>query len=190
MGDLTGATLVAMDTTQGHYVYRRTIFAPQRQRWTHHRRATMCRRRRLRQARAGMGLQVLRRGQARLIGHPGRVVVRSNSSRLYLWPPSAGNPASQNLEISRRDSGFNLSHRSYTTLDGLTLEFFERECHLSVQLAGNPLIRQSVRNARMRYANRGLYLGQECRPCDRQHNRWFHAGGFRDRLHGYGRHPA
>ena len=90
LGDLTGATLVAMDTLQGHYVYRRTI--------TDHDvgagRVTVDR---ICEHDSGSGNPGLGwgskyyvEGKPHLLDTPGEWWYDDGSGRLYLWPPRRG----------------------------------------------------------------------------------------------------
>ncbi len=163
LGDLTGATLVAIDTYQGHYVYRRTIVA-------HDVGAGRVTVDRLCEHDGGSGNPGLGWGskyyvenKPYLLDSPGEWWYDSGSGRLYLWPRMPGDPATMAIEISRRDHGFSLRNRSYVTLDGLTVEFVD---HSAVYLANwetHHAYGDTVRNATLRYANNGLYIEQSVR---------------------------
>jgi hypothetical protein len=161
LGNLTGATLVAMDTDEGHYVYRRTII-------THDVTAGRVTVGELCEFDRGSGNPGLGWGskyyienRPALIDTPGEWWYDANTSRLYLWPPVPDNPATLNIEISRRDIGFQLNNLSYITLDGLTMEFFDDNAlHQSQSCPGCGSYHNTVRNAILRYANIGIELGQ------------------------------
>jgi hypothetical protein len=154
LGDLTGATLVALDTWQGHWTFWGTIVAHD----VPAGRVTVdqpC------GGGLGWGSKYYVEGVPYLLDSPGEWWYDEDSGRLYLWPRTAGNPATMDIEISRRDNGFSLENRSYTTLDGLTIEFYGD----SAAYLGNTPTEKSyydtVRNATLRYANYGVYLHQE-----------------------------
>ncbi|MFQ5611468.1 MAG: right-handed parallel beta-helix repeat-containing protein [Anaerolineae bacterium] len=158
LGDLTGATLVALDTVQGHYTYRRTIVAHD----------VAAGRVTLDQAAEydgstpglGWGSKYYVEGRPYLLDTPGEWWYDPGSRRLYLWPTAAGNPAAQNIEISRRDNGFNLQNRSYITLDGLTVELFNDSAVYHGNNDDEKSTGNTVRNALLRYANWGVWLLQ------------------------------
>ncbi|MGC9396083.1 MAG: right-handed parallel beta-helix repeat-containing protein [Anaerolineae bacterium] len=163
LGNLTGATMIAIDTLQGHYVYRRTITAHD----TGAGRITVDR---VCEHDGGSGNPGLGWGskyyvenKPYLLDTPGEWWYDDASGRLYLWPPSAGNPATQNIEISRRDNGFSLRNRSYTVLDGLTVEFLNGSAIYLANWETHKAYDDVVRNATLRYANWGLYIEQSVR---------------------------
>jgi hypothetical protein len=160
LGNLTGATLVAMDTVSGHYVYRRKIVAHN----VTSGKITVdhpC------EFDSGSGRPGLGWGSKYyienlpfLIDTPGEWWYDTNNSRLYLWPPTPGNPATQNIEISRQEIGFQITNRSYITLDSLTMEFFNDSAVYQDNGDDSKSYHNTVRNAAMRYANIGISLGQ------------------------------
>ncbi len=163
LGDLTGATLVAMDTKQGHYVYRRTIVA-------HDVAAGRVTVDRIAEhdygsgnPGLGWGTKYYVEGKPILLDQPGEWWYDPATRRLYLWPLEDQSPADLNLEVSIRDIGINLKNRSYIVLDGLTLEFFNGA---AIEERNSPTEGSHgnvVRNATLRYANRGLYITQAVR---------------------------
>jgi hypothetical protein len=160
LGNLTGATLVALDTDEGHYVYRRKIVA-------HDVAAGKITVDRLCEFDSGSGRPGLGWGSKyyienhpALIDTPGEWWYDASNSHLYLWPPVPGNPATQNIEISRRNNGFELSNRSYVTLDGLTIEFFDNSAVYQGNTGSSRSYGNTVRNATARYANDGINLEQ------------------------------
>ena len=160
LGNLTGARLVAIDTVQGHYNYRRTITA-------HDVAAGHITVDRICEHDSGSGNPGLGWGtkyfienKASLLDTPGEWWYDPVSKRLYLWPPAAGNPAAQNIEISRRDNGFDLHNRSYTVLDGLTIELVNQRAVSLANWIKYKSYGDTLRNLRLQYANYGVYIAQ------------------------------
>ncbi len=163
LGSLISGTLVALDTVQGHYVYRRTIVAHD----VPNGRITVDR---VCEHDGGSGNPGLGWGskyyvenKPRLLDTPGEWWYDSAIKRLYLWPPTPANPATLDIEISRRDHGFNLRNRSYTILDGLTIEFLNGSAVHLANWETHKAYGDIVRNATLRYANWGIYLEQSVR---------------------------
>lgn len=161
LGDLTGATLVAIDTLQGHYNYHRTITA-------HNISAGRITVDRICEHDGGTGNPGLGWGtkyylenKPNLLDSPGEWWYDPASRRLYLWPPSPGSPAAQDIEISRLEDGFSLRNRSYITLDGLTVELFNHSAIFQHNWTEHKSYGNTVRNALILYANYGLYLEQD-----------------------------
>jgi hypothetical protein len=156
LADLTGGTAVMIDGRVGHYAYRRTITAHDRTAG----RITISPAAGNEGADLSWGTKYYVEGKPGLLDNPGEWWYDHSAKRLYLWPPVAGDPAGQNIEISRRASGFDLSNRSHITLDGLRLELFNAN---AVEI-GNGSNQKSygvtVRNVTIQYANRGIVLDQ------------------------------
>lgn len=163
LGDLTGATLVAIDTLQGHYVYRRTITAHDVasgrvtvDRICEHDGGSG-------NPGLGWGSKYYVEGKPYLLDTPGEWWYEETSGRLYLWPPTAGNPAAQIFEVSRRGNGFNLRNRSHITLDGLTIEFLDGSAIYQANWETHKSYGNTISNATLRYANWGVYIEQSVR---------------------------
>ena len=161
LGNLTGATIVAIDTLQGHYVYRRKITA-------HNVSAGRVTVDRVCEHDGGSGNPGLGwgskyfvEGMPYLLDTPGEWWFDTASQRIYLWPPSPSSPAGQNIEISRREDGFSLRNRSYITLDGLTIEFVNQSAVSEYNWTTQKSYHNTVRNTLLRYANYGLYIEQD-----------------------------
>ena len=156
LGDLTGATLVALDTVQGHWVCYSLIVAHD----VPAGRVTVdqpC------GGGLGWGSKYQVEGAPYLLDTPGEWWFDVSNGLLYLWPRTAGNPVQSNLEISSRDNGFLMDNRSYISLNGLTIEFFNNN---AVRLSNNfsdKSYYDTVRNTTLRYANHGLWLHQVVR---------------------------
>ncbi len=161
LGNLTGATLVAIDTLQGHYVYRRTITAHDVaagcvtvDRICEHDSGSS-------NPGLGWGSKYYVENHPALLDSPGEWWYDTNGKRLYLWPRTPGNPAMMNIEISRRDKGFNLQNRSYLTLDGLTIEFLDGSAIYEANWETQRSYHNTIRNTLLRYANWGVYIEQD-----------------------------
>ncbi len=160
LGNLSGGTLVALDSRQGHYVYRRAI--------VHHDvsagRVTVdeiCEHDSgSGDPGLGWGSKYYVEGKPYLLDTPGEWWYDKTTRRLYLWPPQSTHPANLKLEISRRETGFVLSERSYILLDGLTLEFWDGSTVLGKNGFNGASYGNAVQNSTLRYANYGVYLGQ------------------------------
>jgi len=149
-----------MDTEEGHYTYRRVIVA--------HDISTgkiivdrPC------EFDSGSGNPGLGWGSKyyienhpTLIDTPGEWWYDINSSRLYIVPPVPNNPDSMNIEISRRNIGFNLTNLSYIVLDGLTMEFFNESAVYQDNNDSNKSYQNIIRDVNLQYANYGVNLGQ------------------------------
>jgi hypothetical protein len=160
LGDLTGATLVAIDTVQGHYVYRRTITAHN----VPNGRVTVDRicehDSGSNNPGLGWGSKYYVEGVPYLLDNPGEWWYDETSGRLYLWPLTAANPGTMEIEISRRDNGFNLRNRSHVILDGLTIEFVDGSAVYQANWETHKSYGNTISNATLRYANWGVYIEQ------------------------------
>jgi hypothetical protein len=160
LGDLTGATLVAIDTVQGHYVYRRTITAHN-----------------IGEGRItvdqicehdggsgnpglGWGSKYYVEGKPNLLDTPGEWWYDEAAKRLYLWPRTPGDPASKHIEISWRQNGFSLRNRSYITLDALMIEFLNGSAIYQANWETHKSYGNTLRDLTLRYANWGVYIEQ------------------------------
>ncbi|HOT91644.1 MAG TPA: hypothetical protein PLJ78_04880 [Anaerolineae bacterium] len=160
LGSLISGTLVAIDTLQGHYVYRRTIVAHDVangritvDRICEHDTGTG-------NPGLGWGTKYYVENKPRLLDTPGEWWYDTTTKRLYLWPPTPANPATLDIEISRRTNGFVLQNRSYIVLDGLTIEFLDGSAVYLANWTQHRAYGDTVRNATLRYANWGVYLLQ------------------------------
>ena len=164
LGDLSGATLVALDTLQGHYTYRRAIVDHD-----------------VAQGRItvdqacehdpgsdnpglGWGTKYYVEGKPNLLDSPGEWWYDAAGERLYLWPLQSGNPATMNIEISRRRSGFDLKNRSYIVLDGLTVELYNQNAIQLFNGYDEKSYGNTLRNVTLRYTNRGVSINQTVYP--------------------------
>ncbi len=156
LGNLTGATIVALDTFRGHFHYRRTITAHN----VGAGRVTVdspCRRTGGVDG-LGWGSKYYVEAHPRLIDQAGEWWYDDSTSRLYLWPPSAGNPAAQNLEVSRHQDGFDLTDRSHVTLRDLDIELYNGSAVDNRNFISHLSLNNTVSGCRLAYANRGVDL--------------------------------
>ncbi len=153
---LTGARLVALDAKWGHYLYTRRIVNHD----VSAGRVTVdgdC----LQDGGTsdpglGWGSKYYVEDHPALLDSPGEWWYDRVRRRLYLWPTAPGNPGTMDIEISRRDDGFNLTDRSHITLDGLGIELVNENAVR--QGWGGPSHGNAIRNATLRYANYGVVL--------------------------------
>lgn len=153
--DLAGATLVVLDAREGEWGCRSTIAGHDASagRVTLQTPCTWWGPNPL-----GWGSKYYVEGRPSLLDTPGEWWYDAASGRLYLWPPQDGDPATMNLEISRRDDGLVLRNRSYTTWDGLTIEYWNGYAVNHTNYERDRSYNNTIRNATLRYANRGLRL--------------------------------
>jgi hypothetical protein len=161
LGDLTGATLVALDTDEGHYTYHRKIIAHDVANGT----ITVDQPCEFDSGSGnpglGWGSKYYIENHPSLLDNPGEWWYDINNARLYLWPLIPEDPGMQNIEISRQPFGFQLSNLSYITLEDLTLEFFNEDAVIQDQSCdGCSSHYNTVRNSILRYANVGIVLEQ------------------------------
>jgi hypothetical protein len=163
VGNLTGGTLVAIDTLQGHYVYRRTIAAHNVSdgrvtvdRICEHDTGSS-------NPGLGWGTKYYVENKPYLLDTPGEWWYDTSTRRLYLWPPAAGSPALQSIEISRRENGFSLRGRSYVTLDGLAVELVDGSAIYQGNWTSHKSYDNTLRNLTLRYANWGVFVEQSVR---------------------------
>lgn len=158
LGNLSGATLVAADAQHGVYIYRRHI--------TGHDVAA---------GRVfvdeecdndgtpglGWGSKYYLENHPALLDRPGEWWFDVNTGFLFLWAPDGKDPATQNLEVSVLDNGFDLTNRSYTILDGLSIQLFNQQAYTIWNDDPNHgSLGNVVRNSLLSYANEGVVLYQ------------------------------
>ena len=154
LGNLTGARMIAMDAKWGHYIYDRRI--------TEHDVAA---------GRITLEGQCLQDGgesdpglgwgskyyvedHPSLLDSSGEWWYDESSGRLYLWSPDGNDPATSNIEIAVRNTGFDLTNRSHITVDGLTIELVNHDA--VKQGWGDGVQGNTIRNAILRYADFGV----------------------------------
>jgi hypothetical protein len=156
--NLTGAILVALDDFNAHFIYRRTIIADDvtkgqitvDKECDHDGDPGL-----------GWGSKYYIENHPALLDQPGEWWFDLTNGFLYLWSPEGINPEQFNFEISKLDDGFILKNRSYTNLDGLTIELFNRYAY-SIE-NDDPTYKSltnKINNTVLRYANVGVLLYQ------------------------------
>lgn len=159
LGNLTGATLITTDPFQGNYIFRRTLVdhdvtkgqitvdrPAQRASTTN-------------SAGLGWGSKYYVENHPLLLDTPGEYWFDAETHRLYLWPfPTTD---LKNLEISRRDNGWNMRNRSYLQLEGLVLEFFNEKAITVDNDAQQGSHQLQFRDLEIRFADQGLNVTQE-----------------------------
>ncbi|OQW93524.1 MAG: hypothetical protein BWK79_10670 [Beggiatoa sp. IS2] len=154
LGDLTGATVVALDTIQGRHVFRRTITAHE----VATGRVTLDREAYHDTDPAfGWGSKYYVENHPALLDSPGEYWFDTNLKRLYVWATPAD---LANLEISQRDVGWDLSQLSYITLAGLTVELFNDAAILIQNDEMHSSHGIQLRNLHIHHANRGIVAQQ------------------------------
>ena len=158
LGNLTGATLVAMDTYHAHYMYRRTI--------TQHNvtagRVTVnenCNNDG--DPGLGWGSKYYVENHPALLDQPGEWWFDKSTGKLYFWSLTGENPSYLKLEISRLDTGFDLTNRSYIILNGLRIDLYN---HNAYKIDNTGQLDMSygnqLRNSILQYANKGIVIYQ------------------------------
>lgn len=164
LGNLTGAALVVKDTVTGTFVFHRKITThdvtagritvdPKCEQGSGSNQPAL-----------GWGSKYYVEGLPSLIDSPGEWWYDQSSGRLYLYPRSPGNPAAMNIEISRRLDGITLTDRSYITLNGLTVEFFNRNAVYVSNDSYDMSHGDTIQNTVLRYASNGVWLRQYVDP--------------------------
>lgn len=154
LGDLTGATVVAMDTIQGRHVFQRQITAHD----VAAGRVTVDREAYHDSDPAfGWGSQYYVENHPALLDNPGEYGFDPTQKRLYLW---ATTDTLSTVEIAHRNVGWDLSGLSYITLDGFILEIFNDTAILIDNDALHSSHGIQLRQLQIRHANRGIVARQ------------------------------
>jgi hypothetical protein len=160
LGNLIGATLVALDTDEGHYVYRRVIVSHD----VSIGKITVDRPCEFDAGSdnpgLGWGSKYYVENHPALLDTPGEWWYDPNSDRLYLWPLILGNPATTNIEISRREIGFDLTNLSYIILDGVNMEFYNNSAIYQDNNDESHSYHNIVRQVTLYYTDIGIDIGQ------------------------------
>lgn len=157
LGNITGATLVALDTVQGHDQYRRLVVQhdiPNGQ--------IKLDQPSLRNGAPGLGwgTKYYVENLPSFLDEPGEWWFDQASGMLYLWPLKPGNPRLQDIEISRNDSALDLTDRSYIEVNGLTVEFYNSDVVRASNFGHQQSRGNVLRNVTLRYGENGIKLKQ------------------------------
>jgi len=158
LGDLTGASLIALDAKWGHYFYKRPVVSHDVAGGRITVDGTCLQDGGTSDPGLGWGTKYYLESHPALLDSPGEWWYDEATGRLYLWPPAAGDPATMDIEISRRNDGFDLTNRSYTVLDGLTVEIVNRNA--VKQGWGEGSQGNRILNSTLRYADYGVVVLQ------------------------------
>ncbi|MBI5487390.1 MAG: hypothetical protein HY905_08660 [Deltaproteobacteria bacterium] len=168
LGDVTGAIVFVKDCWSGHYTYRRRVaetVEPGHVRlemlpegytegcWFDHDPANPA---------LGWNSKYFLEGLAKFMDTPGEWHFDEATGTLYVWTPDGRSPAELGVEISVRETGFELSHRSYVELRDLDLAVFEGE-GVSVSNSDREADRSyglTLAGLDVGWATRGLFVGQ------------------------------
>ena len=159
LGSLVGGTVFVREAGWGQRLYRRTIVAHD----VTTGRVTLdqpCLDANQSGPGLGWGSQYFVEGLPRLLDSPGEWWFDPATGRLYLWPPVPGNPSALGLEISRRETAFDLDDRSDVTLQDLDLDLFNGDVIQSQNLVWHKSVSDRLTGCRVSYSRRGVLLSQ------------------------------
>ncbi len=158
LGNLTGAVLRAQDLDRAHYQYVRTI--------TNHNvgagRITVDQASNQAGGLPGLGwgTKYFVESDPTLIDQAGEWWFDTSNDRLYLWPPSSGNPASQSLEITRHSTAFDLSDRSWIELRDIDFELYGGTVVSISNWVSHRSVGVAVRGCSLAWAHNGIAAEQ------------------------------
>jgi hypothetical protein len=156
LDDLTGARLISMDAKWGHYVYRRRIMAHEVAAGRITVEGQCLQDGGESDPGLGWGSKYYVEDHPALLDSPGEWWYDESSGHLYFWPAGGVDPATLDIEISRRSNGVDLTNRSHVTLDGLTIELVN--INAVKQGWGPGTAGNTVRGATLRYADYGVVV--------------------------------
>ncbi len=162
LGTLVGADLVARDAFWGHRLYRRQIVAHD----IFKGRVTVDEECFETDGDPGLGWgsAYYVEGHPGLLDSPGEWWFDPESELLYLWPPSPGDPAGLELEISRLEVGVDLQGLSHVSLNQLDLGLFNATVVSNQNEAWQMSMGNSVTASSVTYGERGVRVSQEVAP--------------------------
>lgn len=133
LGDVTGATAYVKDCMTGFYMYRRRVAeTPEAGKvrleklpegytegcWFDHNPAYPA---------LGLHSKYYLEGLSKFLDTPGEWYFNEASQTLYVWTPDGKSPDQAGVEISVRDTGVELSNRSWVELVNLDVELFQED---------------------------------------------------------------
>jgi len=155
LGNLTGATLVTTDNSQGYFIYRRPIVNHE----VSEGRITISPKadyKTLNTPGLGWGSKYYVENHPALLDSDGEYWFDSTTKRLYILAKDL-----ISLEISKRTVGVDLSNLSYITLDGITIDLCQ-ETAIQLWNAQDQGSQQIVlKNLNLSYANHGIWIEQD-----------------------------
>jgi len=162
LGDLTGATLTAIDAAQGNYLYHRQIIQHDvtQGKITLDRPAYYPTFGKTDNMGLGWGSKYYVENHPALLDSPGEYWFDVKTQRLYFWLPEGIDLAQ--IEISRYDTAFDLSHRSHVNLTGINFSFFNQA---AIQLNATTDLALGSQNLQfthlnLNYLNQGITIKQ------------------------------
>lgn len=159
LGSLQGATLFVRDAVWGHRLYRRTIVAHQ----VAAGRITVdvdCVEANTSGPGLGWGSRYFVEQHPALLDSAGEWWFDPSTDRLYLWPPSPGNPGNQPIEISLRETGFDFQDRSHIIVQDLDFEYFNGDVIQDQNWSWLKSVGNRVAGCRLRHSDRGFLISQ------------------------------
>ncbi len=156
LGDLTGATLVVMDAENGESMYRRKIIQHEKLigRITIDQPATYANYVNSDNPGLGWGSKFYVENHPALLDSLGEYWLDTHTQRLYLLPPADG---LDNLEISVRDHGWDLTSCSVVVLQGLDIELYNQAA-IYIRNQNNQISHYNyLSHLQLRYANHGIW---------------------------------
>lgn len=153
-GDLTGATLVALDSFQGHYIFHRPILAHDvaagkitvARKAFHDNEAFPG---------LGWGSRYYVENHPALLDSPQEYWFDINTGRLYVWAEPEQLP---NLEISRAKNAIDLSGTSYIHLENLSIAFYNQTVIKQSTISPHKSLANHLQHLNLTYANRAILL--------------------------------
>jgi len=170
LGDVTGAIMHVKDNWSGHYTYRRLVaetIEPGRVRlealpeaytegcWFDHDPANPA---------LGWNSKYFLEGLAKFMDTPGEWFFDEATEAIYVWTPDGSSPDALGVEISARDTGIDLTQRSYVELTDLDILLFEEQ---GVRISNGGADRSygiTLSGLDIGWTTRGLYLGDDPGP--------------------------
>lgn len=159
LGSLQGATIFVRDAVFGHRLYRRTIVSHD----VPSGRVTVnedCIEANGSSPGLGWGSRYFVEQHPVLLDSPGEWWFDPSTDRLYLWPPSTGNPGGQRIEISLRETGFDFQDRSHIIVQDLDFEYFNGDVIQDQNWNWLKSVGNRVTGCRLRHSDRGFLISQ------------------------------
>ncbi|MDI7267100.1 MAG: DUF1565 domain-containing protein [Myxococcota bacterium] len=168
LGDVTGAIVHVKDNWSGHYTFRRRVAEtpePGRVRlealpegytegcWFDHDPDNPA---------LGWHSKYYIEGLAKFLDTPGEWFFDEATGTIHIWTPDGRSPGEAGVEISVRDTGVTLSHRSYVEMVDLDVLLFEEQA-IRISNSDRRADRSygiALRGLDLGWSTRGLFVGQ------------------------------